>query len=134
MSHIDFFFTLLRITNSGGLLLVNLCRCKLTCMMATGRTLVPLRHFIMQIWESPKSQCQISGCSSPSMHYHLTSVMINLITFMVLNFLPSFYDRSSPIYTQPRYLPPSKMLDADVTDSVIGEGCVIKVSSLVLGQ
>ncbi|RID59820.1 hypothetical protein BRARA_F03020 [Brassica rapa] len=38
----------------------------------------------------------------------------------------SFYDRSAPIYTQPRYLPPSKMLDADVTDSVIGEGCVIK--------
>lgn len=40
----------------------------------------------------------------------------------------SFYDRSSPIYTQPRYLPPSKMLDADITDSVIGEGCVIKAS------
>ncbi|GJM99129.1 hypothetical protein PR202_ga16202 [Eleusine coracana subsp. coracana] len=38
----------------------------------------------------------------------------------------SFYDRSSPIYTQPRYLPPSKVLEADVTDSVIGEGCVIK--------
>lgn len=38
----------------------------------------------------------------------------------------SFYDRSSPIYTQARFLPPSKMLDADVTDSVIGEGCVIK--------
>ncbi|XP_073001524.1 glucose-1-phosphate adenylyltransferase small subunit, chloroplastic/amyloplastic [Typha latifolia] len=38
----------------------------------------------------------------------------------------SFYDRSAPIYTQARYLPPSKMLDADVTDSVIGEGCVIK--------
>ena len=88
----------------------------------------------MQIWELPKSHCQISGCSSSSMHYHLTSLMINLITFIILNFLPSFYDRSSPIYTQPRYLPPSKMLDADVTDSVIGEGCVIKVSSLVLGQ
>ncbi|KAF4381705.1 hypothetical protein F8388_021333 [Cannabis sativa] len=44
----------------------------------------------------------------------------------------SFYDRSSPIYTQPRYLPPSKMLDADVTDSVIGEGCVIKASSRLL--
>ncbi|KAF6164753.1 hypothetical protein GIB67_041005 [Kingdonia uniflora] len=39
----------------------------------------------------------------------------------------SFYDRSSPIYTQPRYLPPSKMLDSYVTDSVIYEGCVIKV-------
>nr|ABN59380.1 cytosolic small subunit ADP glucose pyrophosphorylase [Triticum aestivum] len=38
----------------------------------------------------------------------------------------SFYDRSAPIYTQPRHLPPSKVLDADVTDSVIGEGCVIK--------
>ncbi|KAG8049481.1 hypothetical protein GUJ93_ZPchr0009g1207 [Zizania palustris] len=38
----------------------------------------------------------------------------------------SFYDRSAPIYTQSRYLPPSKVLDADVTDSVIGEGCVIK--------
>ncbi|XP_049403564.1 glucose-1-phosphate adenylyltransferase small subunit, chloroplastic/amyloplastic-like isoform X3 [Solanum stenotomum] len=38
----------------------------------------------------------------------------------------SFYDRSAPIYTQPRYLPPSKMLDADITYSVIGEGCVIK--------
>ncbi|KAL8152258.1 hypothetical protein V2J09_010018 [Rumex salicifolius] len=38
----------------------------------------------------------------------------------------SFYDRSAPIYTQPRYLPPSKVLNADVTDSVVGEGCVIK--------
>eukprot|EP01018_Ginkgo_biloba_P021646 Gb_25530 [translate_table: standard] len=38
----------------------------------------------------------------------------------------SFYDRSSPIYTQSRFLPPSKMLDADVTNSVIGEGSVIK--------
>lgn len=49
---------------------------------------------------------------------------------MILDLLCSFYDRSSPIYTQPRYLPPSKMLDADVTDSVIGEGCVIKVCCL----
>jgi len=48
------------------------------------------------------------------------------MVFMDINF--SFYDRSSPIYTQPRYLPPSKMLDADITDSVIGEGCVIKVN------
>ena len=39
----------------------------------------------------------------------------------------SFYDRSAPIYTQPRFLPPSKVVDADVTDSVIGEGCLIKV-------
>ena len=38
----------------------------------------------------------------------------------------NFYDRSAPIYTQSRFLPPSKMLDVDVTDSVIGEGSVIK--------
>ncbi|KAJ7550621.1 hypothetical protein O6H91_07G109700 [Diphasiastrum complanatum] len=48
----------------------------------------------------------------------------------------SFYDRSAPIYTQARFLPPSKMLDADVTDSVIGEGCVIqncKIQHSVVG-
>lgn len=43
----------------------------------------------------------------------------------------SFYDRSAPIYTQARFLPPSKMIDADVTDSVIGEGCIIKVNESV---
>jgi len=36
-------------------------RCKLTCMMATGKTLVQLRLSIMQIWESPKSLCLTSG-------------------------------------------------------------------------
>lgn len=38
----------------------------------------------------------------------------------------SFYDRSAPIYTQKRSLPPSKILGADITDSVIGEGCTMK--------
>ncbi|XP_042460691.1 glucose-1-phosphate adenylyltransferase small subunit, chloroplastic/amyloplastic-like [Zingiber officinale] len=48
----------------------------------------------------------------------------------------SFYDLSYPIYTQARYLPPSIMLDTDVTDSVIGEGCVIqkcKIHHSVIG-
>nr|GMC79818.1 glucose-1-phosphate adenylyltransferase small subunit 2, chloroplastic [Ipomoea batatas] len=36
----------------------------------------------------------------------------------------NFYYRSTPIYTQPLYLPP-KMLDVDVIDNVIGEDCVI---------
>jgi glucose-1-phosphate adenylyltransferase len=44
----------------------------------------------------------------------------------------SFYDRSAPIYTQARFLPPSKMLDADVMDSVIGEGCIIQVTPLIV--
>ncbi|XP_039048246.1 glucose-1-phosphate adenylyltransferase small subunit 2, chloroplastic-like [Hibiscus syriacus] len=38
--------------------------------------------------------------------------------------VPNSYDCSSPIYTQPRYLPPSKLLDADVSNNVIG--CVVK--------
>ncbi len=38
----------------------------------------------------------------------------------------SFYDESAPIYTRARYLPPSKFLDCHVTDSLIGEGCVLK--------
>jgi glucose-1-phosphate adenylyltransferase len=38
----------------------------------------------------------------------------------------SFYDEQAPIYTRPRYLPPSKMLDCTVTESIIGEGCILK--------
>lgn len=55
------------------------------------------------------------------------STLIVYTNIVIFNILLSFYDRSAPIYTQPRYLPPSKMLDADITDSVIGEGCVTKV-------
>jgi glucose-1-phosphate adenylyltransferase len=42
----------------------------------------------------------------------------------------SFYDRGSPIYTQSRFLPPSKLLDADVTRSTIGDGCFIHKSTI----
>ncbi len=38
----------------------------------------------------------------------------------------SFYDESAPIYTRPRYLPPTKLLDCHVTESLIGDGCVLK--------
>jgi glucose-1-phosphate adenylyltransferase len=38
----------------------------------------------------------------------------------------SFYDEKSPIYTRPRYLPPTKLLDCRVSESMIGEGCIIK--------
>ena len=60
------------------------------------------------------------------MHFNISTLSF-LYVNVVWGIYCSFYDRSSPIYTQPRYLPPSKMLNADVTDSVIGEGCVIKV-------
>jgi glucose-1-phosphate adenylyltransferase len=42
----------------------------------------------------------------------------------------SFYDESFPIYTRPRYLPPSKLLDAQVTQSIVGEGSIIKACSI----
>ncbi len=38
----------------------------------------------------------------------------------------SFYDETAPIYTRSRYLPPTKFLDCQVTESMIGEGCIIK--------
>jgi glucose-1-phosphate adenylyltransferase len=38
----------------------------------------------------------------------------------------SFYDEDAPIYTRSRYLPPTKLLDAQVTESMISEGCLLK--------
>jgi glucose-1-phosphate adenylyltransferase len=38
----------------------------------------------------------------------------------------SFYDEEAPIYTRSRYLPPSKILDCQITESMIGEGCILK--------
>lgn len=48
----------------------------------------------------------------------------------------SFYDEKAPIYTRSRYLPPSKLLDAVVTKSMIGDGCILKkcsITNCVLG-
>jgi glucose-1-phosphate adenylyltransferase len=38
----------------------------------------------------------------------------------------SFYDEQAPIYTRPRYLPPTKLLDTRVIESMLGEGCILK--------
>ncbi len=48
----------------------------------------------------------------------------------------SFYEEEAPIYTRARYLPPTKLLDCQVTESMIGEGCIIKncrINHSVLG-
>ncbi len=48
----------------------------------------------------------------------------------------SFYDEQAPIYTRSRYLPPTKLLDCQVTESIVGEGCILKecrVANSVLG-
>ncbi|BAS56350.1 MULTISPECIES: glucose-1-phosphate adenylyltransferase [Leptolyngbya] len=38
----------------------------------------------------------------------------------------SFYDETAPIYTRQRFLPPSKFLDSQITESIVGEGCILK--------
>ena len=38
----------------------------------------------------------------------------------------SFYDKSAPIYTRARYLPPTKQLQCEVSQSMISEGCILK--------
>ncbi|MBF2006189.1 glucose-1-phosphate adenylyltransferase [Chlorogloeopsis fritschii PCC 9212] len=48
----------------------------------------------------------------------------------------SFYDEHAPIYTRARYLPPSKLLDCHVTQSIVSEGCILKncrIENSVLG-
>jgi len=42
----------------------------------------------------------------------------------------SFYDEKAPIYTRSRYLPPSKLLDCTITESMIGEGCILKACQI----
>lgn len=38
----------------------------------------------------------------------------------------SFYDERSPIYTRERHLPPTKLLDSHVMESMVGEGCILR--------
>jgi glucose-1-phosphate adenylyltransferase len=38
----------------------------------------------------------------------------------------SFYDEKAPVYTRSRYLPPTKLLDSRVIESMVGEGCILK--------
>ena len=48
----------------------------------------------------------------------------------------SFYDEKAPIYSRSRYLPPTKLLDCQVSNSMIGEGCILKeckIEGSVLG-
>lgn len=42
----------------------------------------------------------------------------------------SFYDEDFPIYTRPRYLPPTKLLDSHVTESILGDGSILKSCSI----
>ncbi|MGB3652421.1 MAG: glucose-1-phosphate adenylyltransferase [Rivularia sp. (in: cyanobacteria)] len=43
----------------------------------------------------------------------------------------SFYDEEAPIYTRSRYLPPTKLLNCQISQSMIGEGCILKDCRIV---
>jgi glucose-1-phosphate adenylyltransferase len=43
----------------------------------------------------------------------------------------SFFDKEAPVYTASRFLPPSKVLRAEVTDSIVGDGCLIREGAVV---
>ena len=60
----------------------------------------------------------------------------NLALVKQPNPLFSFYNRNAPIYTRPRYLPPPKQLECQVSESMISEGCILKecrISNSVVG-
>ena len=42
----------------------------------------------------------------------------------------SFYDEKAPIYTRQRNLPPSKLLNCHIQESIISEGCILKQCSV----
>ena len=42
----------------------------------------------------------------------------------------SFYDAGFPIFTRPRFLPPSKILNSKIEESMICDGCIIKYSQI----
>ncbi|KAL5998422.1 hypothetical protein ACLOJK_009362 [Asimina triloba] len=49
----------------------------------------------------------------------------------------SFFDRESPIYTLPRYLPPTTITNSAIEDSVIADGCIFnqcKIKGSVIGM
>ncbi|HJX91703.1 MAG TPA: glucose-1-phosphate adenylyltransferase [Pyrinomonadaceae bacterium] len=52
--------------------------------------------------------------------------------------IPQFnmFDAEAPVYTRARYLPPSKIEDTQIDDSIVSEGCIIngaKITNCVVG-
>ena len=52
--------------------------------------------------------------------------------------IPKFnlFDGEAPVYTRARYLPPSKIEDTEINDSIVSDGCIIngaKVTNSVIG-
>ncbi|GAB4858967.1 hypothetical protein Ancab_010439 [Ancistrocladus abbreviatus] len=60
----------------------------------------------------------------------------NMATMKSTNVIYNFFDAESPLYTLPRCLPPTRVTDAVITDSIIGDGCILnrcKIKGTVVG-
>jgi glucose-1-phosphate adenylyltransferase len=42
----------------------------------------------------------------------------------------SFFDRSSPVYTRARFLPPSKIVESTISESLVADGCFLMKSKI----
>ncbi|KAJ8755176.1 hypothetical protein K2173_018974 [Erythroxylum novogranatense] len=51
-----------------------------------------------------------------------------------LNMGYNFFDRNSPLYIMPRYLPPTTINDAVITGSVIDNDCILKIKGTAVGM
>ncbi|CAA0838714.1 Inactive glucose-1-phosphate adenylyltransferase small subunit 2- chloroplastic [Striga hermonthica] len=61
----------------------------------------------------------------------------NMDTLQRTNKAFSLYDRDSPLYTLPRHLPPTLVADAVITNSFIGDGCILgkcRIKGTVVGM
>ncbi|KAE8734255.1 Inactive glucose-1-phosphate adenylyltransferase small subunit 2 [Hibiscus syriacus] len=61
----------------------------------------------------------------------------NMNCIKISNVGYNFCDRDSPVYTMPRYLPPTIVNNAVIMDSVIGDGCILnrcKIKGTVVGM
>ncbi len=42
----------------------------------------------------------------------------------------SFYEAKAPIFTRPRYLPPTRIMDCQIRDSIVSDGCTLEQSTI----
>ena len=79
-----------------------------------------------------KTNPQVNRGSSVGPSYLEAQELVSqLFTTVPPGLACSFYDRDAPIYTMSRFLPPSKVQDADISNSILGDGCVVRAGSVI---
>ena len=100
------------------LLLSNLqCKLVCNCTAAIGDDIIPFTSTADA--GSMHTACSVKCGLSSDTYLMLTHVKC------------SFYDYDAPIYTMSRFLPPSKVADATISNSILGDGTVIRAGSRI---